>query len=60
LEQEPESKDKEKKKILREQKKQIRKLESHRDKLMEYDKHLEIMGERNSYSGRTEIPPLCA
>ena len=50
LDQEPDTKDKEEKKIRREKKKQIKELEAHRDKLMEYDKHLEILGDRNSYS----------
>ena len=39
-----------KKKALREKKKQVRELEGYRDKLMEYDNHLEVLGERNSYS----------
>ena len=42
--------DKEQKKALREKKKQVRELEGYRDKLMEYDNHLEVLGERNSYS----------
>ncbi len=42
--------DKEQKKTLREKKKQVRELEGYRDKLMEYDNHLEVLGERNSYS----------
>ena len=50
LSHEPDTKDKQEKKILREKKKQIKELEMHRDKLMEYDKHLEVLGDRNSYS----------
>src|SRR5574344_2627152 len=50
LEKEPETKDKEKKKALREKKRQIKELDSHRDKLLEYDNHLETLGERNSMS----------
>ena len=47
---EPDTKDKQEKKIRREKKKQIKELEAHRDKLMEYDKHLEVLGDRNSHS----------
>ena len=43
-------KDKEQKKALGEKKKQVRELERYRDKLMEYDNHLETLGERNFYS----------
>ena len=50
LAQAPEAKDKEGKKALREKKKQVKDLEARRDKLAEYDKHLETLGERNSYS----------
>ena len=50
LEHQPATKDKEQKKALREKKKQVRELEGYRDKLMEYDNHLEVLGERNSYS----------
>ena len=50
LAQAPEAKDKEEKKALRVKKKQIKELETRRDKLAEYDKHLETFGERNSYS----------
>ena len=42
--------DKEGKKRRREKGRQIKQLEEHRDKLQEYDNHLTIMGERNSYS----------
>ena len=41
---------KEEKKKCRERKRQIKQLEEHRDKLLEYDNHLTVMGERNSYS----------
>lgn len=41
---------KEDKKAVREGKKQIRKLEQMRDKLSEYNGHLDKLGERNSYS----------
>lgn len=50
LEQEPETADKERKKVQREKKKQIKELEAHRDKLKEYNSHLQTLGERNSYS----------
>ena len=50
LERRPATQDKEQKKTLREKKKQVRELEGYRDKLMEYDNHLEVLGERNSYS----------
>ncbi|EXY33213.1 hypothetical protein M080_4472, partial [Bacteroides fragilis str. 3397 T10] len=50
LEHVPEPNGKEEKKARRQKKKQIKELESHRDKLMEYDNHLDILGERNSYS----------
>jgi hypothetical protein len=47
---EPEAADKEEKQSRRGKEKQIKELEKHRDKLSEYDNHLEKMGERNSYS----------
>ena len=50
LEHEPQASDKEQKKARREKKKQIKELEAHRDKLAEYEHHLDIMEERNSYS----------
>ena len=50
LEHQPATQDKEQKKTLREKKKQVRALEGYRDKLIEYDNHLEVVGERNSYS----------
>ena len=42
--------DKEQRKSRREKKRQIKELEAHRAKLAEYERHLEILGERNSYS----------
>ena len=42
--------DKEGRKRLKEKERQVKQLEEHRDKLQEYDNHLETMGERNSYS----------
>lgn len=50
LEKEPGTEDKEKKKVFRQKKRRIKELEAHRDKLVEYDNHLETLGERNSYS----------
>ena len=50
LEHEPITKSKEQKKIHREKKKQIKELEEHRDKLVEYDNHLDTLEGRNSYS----------
>ena len=50
LETPPAPTDKEEKKKCRERKRQIKQLEEHRDKLQEYDNHLAVMGERNSYS----------
>ena len=41
---------KERKKDYKERRRQLKQLEEHRDKLYEYDTHLAIMGERNSYS----------
>lgn len=41
---------KEEKKAIKEKKKQIKKLEDQRDKLDEYNRHLETLGNRNSYS----------
>ena len=46
----PAIKDKEEKKALRKTKKQVMELEGYRDKLIEYDNHLDTLGERNSYS----------
>lgn len=45
---------KEEKKERRERKKQIKQLEEHADKLSEYDRKLETMGDRNSYSKTDE------
>ena len=50
LESAPEPKTKEEKQAVRTRKKQLKELEKKRNKLQEYDQHLEIMGERNSYS----------
>ena len=50
LESAPEPKTKEEKQAVRTKKKQLKELEKKRNKLREYDQHLEIMGERNSYS----------
>ncbi|MBT9936691.1 IS5/IS1182 family transposase, partial [Bacteroides ovatus] len=50
LEHQPATKDKEEKKALRKKKKQVMELEGYRDKLIEYDNHLDTLGERNSYS----------
>ena len=50
LESAPEPKTKEEKQAVRTKKKQLKELENKRNKLQEYDQHLEIMGERNSYS----------
>jgi transposase len=47
---EPEPTTKEEKQARRERKKQIRQLQKHADKLGEYDRDLEIMGDRNSFS----------
>ena len=50
LESAPEPKTKEEKQAVRTKKKQLKELEKKRNKLQEYDQHLEVMGERNSYS----------
>lgn len=50
LSKQPEPSDKESKAQHRYQKKQIKELESQREKLDEYDKHIEKLGNRNSYS----------
>lgn len=50
LETDPAPTDKEEKKKFWEKKRQVKQLEGHRDKLQEYDNHLTVMGERNSYS----------
>ena len=46
----PDPKNKEAMKAVGEKKKQVRQIEQMRDKLCEYDTHLDTMGERNSYS----------
>lgn len=46
LEHEPEVNDKKQKKVRRVKKKQIKELEKHRNKLVEYNKHLEVLGDR--------------
>ena len=46
----PDPKNKEARKAVGEKKKQVRQIEQMRDKLCEYDTHLDTMGERNSYS----------
>lgn len=43
-------KTKEEKQAVKTKKKQLKELRKKRNKLQEYDQHLEIMGERNSYS----------
>lgn len=50
LDREPAPVNKEQKKARGEKRKRIKELEAHREKLAEYEKHLEILGERNSYS----------
>ncbi len=50
LDQASEPQDKEEKKAMRQKKKQIKELQTHRDKLMEYDDHLHRLDGRNSYS----------
>lgn len=57
LESVPEPETKEEKQAVRTKKKQLKELEKKRNKLQEYDRHLEIMGERNSYSKL--MPRLC-
>lgn len=50
LEAGPETDTKEQRKIRRQRQRQLREIEKQRDKLREYDRHLEIMGDRDSYS----------
>ena len=50
LSEQPAPSGKEEKKTVRDKKKQIKQIEQMRDKLSEYDKHIETLGERNSYS----------
>ncbi len=59
-ERQPATKDKEEKKALRKKKKQVMELEGYRDKLIEYDNHLDTLGERNSYSKTDPVPHSCA
>ena len=46
----PVPKSKDEKKAVRQKQKKVRQIEQLRDKLSEYDSHLETLGERNSYS----------
>ena len=50
LSESPEPKGREQKKAVREKKKQVKQIERLRDKLSEYDRHLDTLGGRNSYS----------
>ena len=50
LSEQPAPKSREEKKSVREKRRQVRQIEKMRDKLSEYDNHLETLGERNSYS----------
>ena len=50
LEEAPAASDREDKKVQRQKARQLKQLESHRDKLAEYDRHMRILGGRNSYS----------
>ena len=50
LAEQPAPKSKEEKKAVRERLKRVKQIEKMRDKLSEYDNHLETLGERNSYS----------
>ena len=50
LSEQPAPRNKEEKEVAREKKKQVKQLEKMRDKLSEYNSHLETLGERNSYS----------
>jgi hypothetical protein len=50
LDKEPVPATKEGKQSLKERKKQIKQLKEHADKLGEYDRQMEILGDRNSYS----------
>ena len=50
LSEQPVPKSKEEKKAIREKQKRVKQIEKMRDKLSEYDSHLETLGERNSYS----------
>ena len=60
LESVPEPKTKEEKQAVRTKKKQLKELEKKRNKLQEYDWHLEIMGPRETPTARpTLMPRLC-
>lgn len=50
LAEQPTGKTKEEKKARRVKEKEIRELEKHSEKLAEYDRHQQILGDRNSYS----------
>ena len=50
LAEQPAPKSKEEKKAGREKQKRVKQIDKMRDKLSEYDNHLETLGERNSYS----------
>ena len=50
LENAPAASDKEEKKAKKQKVRQIKQLESHCEKLAEYDRHMRILGKRNSYS----------
>lgn len=54
LQRQPAPRTKEEKKVLSEKKKRIKQLEEHADKLAEYDRKLEKLGDRNSYSKTDE------
>ena len=50
LAEQPSPETKEEKKVIRQKEKEARQIEKMADKLSEYDRHLETLGERNSYS----------
>ncbi len=50
LSEQPAAESREEKKTLRRKQKQVKQIEQMRDKLSEYDTHLDTLGERNSYS----------
>ena len=50
IENAPAASDKEEKKAEKQKMKQIKQLESHCEKLAEYNSHMRILGKRNSYS----------
>ena len=45
--------------VLREKKKQVKELVQQKEKLDEYNKKLETLGSRNSFSKRDKDAPLC-